>query len=56
MKAKINFNAIDESFLEPYIGWKFEVIKIGKTVSWVNFSFINGQINKKKVRNKYLDF
>lgn len=49
--GKVNYNTVDESHLEPYIGWEFKVLKHGKTVSWIAWFG-----KTKKVDNIYFNF
>ena len=51
MKCEINYNTINESHLEPYIGWRFNMIKQGIKVSWISWFG-----KRKKISNKYINF
>ena len=52
MNARINFAVVqDSSWFEPSAGEEVEVIKRGKSVSWIMYY---GE--KKKISNRYLDF
>lgn len=52
MKATINYQTVcDATSFEPSAGESFDVLKKGKTVSWIMYY---GE--KKKIENKYLDF
>lgn len=48
--VEVNYNTI-ETHLEPYIGWKFKIIKKGRRVSSINWF---GKV--KKVDNHFLNF
>jgi hypothetical protein len=52
MIGKINYNNID-LWLEPWIGWEVEIVKITKSFVWFKWNVgLNDPIIKKEDRNK----